>query len=107
MDTFFNKHQVMNMTLTLLDDSRFHVEIHILHGLALPVANSFKKTLLVVMEHPQRAKTFHSMRNMSPLVSFEEKGINTPYIFGIRYDEGHSQQVSFLRNLPLQWKEFE
>jgi hypothetical protein len=92
------------MTLTLLDDSRFCVEVHILHGhgLALPVANSFEKMLLVVMEHPQRAITLHSKRNMSPLVSFEEKGINMPHIFGICYDEGYSQQVSFPRNLSPQ-----
>ncbi len=30
-----------------------------------------------------------------------------PYIFGIRYDEGHSQQGSFPRNLPPRWKKFE
>ena len=32
--------------LTLLDNSRFHVQIHILHGLALPVVNSFKKDVV-------------------------------------------------------------
>lgn len=106
-DASIDKHQVMNMTLTSLDDSRFRVEIHILNGLALPVANSFEKTLSVVMEYPQRANTLRSKRNMSPLISFEEESINMPYIFGIRYDEGHSQQVSFPRNLPPRWKKFE
>ena len=106
-DASIDKHQVMNLTLTSLDDSRFRVEIHILNGLALPVANAFEKTLSVIMEHPQRANTLRSKRNMSPLVSFEEKGTHMPYIFGIRYDEGHSKQVSLPRNLPPRWKKFE
>jgi hypothetical protein len=63
--------------------------------------------LSVVMEHPQRANTFRSKGNMSPLVSFEEKGVDMQYKFGICYNEGHSQQVSFPRNLSPQWKEFE
>jgi hypothetical protein len=66
-----------------------------------------KKVLLVVMEHPQRANTFRTKHNMSLLISFEEKGINMPYIFGICYDEGHLQQGSFPRNLPPQRKKFE
>jgi hypothetical protein len=44
---------------------------------------------------------------MSPLVSFEEEGINMRYIFGICYNEGLSQQMSLPRNLRPGWKNFE
>jgi len=106
-DDSIAKNQLMNMTLTSLDDSRFRIEIQIVNGLALPMASFFENTMSVVMEHPQRANTVRTKRSMSPLVSFEEKVIDMPYIFGIRLDEGHSQQVSLPRNLPPRWKKFE
>jgi hypothetical protein len=106
-DDSIDKRQVMNLTLTSLDDSKFRVEIHVVNGLALPIANSFEKTMTVVMEQPQRANTLGSKRSLSPLVSFEEKAISMPYIFGIRYDVQNSQQVSLPRNLPPRWKSYE
>ena len=44
---------------------------------------------------------------MSPFVPCEEKVVDNNKSFGIRYDEGHSQQVSLPRNLPPRWKSFE
>ena len=106
-DDSINKNQLVNMTLTSLDDSRFRVEIQIINGLALPIADLFERTMTVTMEEPKRANSLRGKRNMSPLVSFEEKAIDMPYIFGIRYDESHSQQVSLPMNMPPRWKSFE
>ncbi len=106
-ESAFDKHRIVNLTLTSLDDSRFQVEVQVIDGLATPLANLFKNTLSVTVEQPRRANMFHSKRRISPLVSFEEKSVEMPYIFGIRYDEGHSQRVSLPRNLPPRWKMFE
>lgn len=106
-DDSIDKNSMMNMTVTALEDSRFKVEVQIVNGLALPIADFFKKSMSIQMEQPQRANTFRSKRNMSPLVSFEEKAIDMSHIFGIRLDEGHSQQVSLPWNLPPRWKRFE
>ena len=107
-DDSVDKKQIMNMTFTSLDDTRFRVEIQIVNGLALTTANFFKKTMTVVMEHPKRANTRPgNKRQISPYVSWEEKVVDNPMKFGIRYDEGHSQQVSLPRNMPPRWKSFE
>ena len=107
-DDSIDKNQVMNMTLTSLDDSRFRVEIQIVDGLALPVASFFHRTMSVAMEEPQRANTLREdQRNVSPLISFEEKAVDMTYMFGIRYDEDHSQKVSLPMNMPPRWKSFE
>ncbi len=103
----YNKHQIVNLTLTSLEDSRFRVEVQVVDGLAIPLASLFTKTLSVVMEQPQRANMVHSERYVSPFVSFEQKSVEMPYIFGILLDEGHSQRVSLPRNLPPRWEIFE
>lgn len=102
-----NKHQIHNLTLTSLEDSRFRVEVQVIDGLAIPLANLFRNTLSVRLEQPRRASTVHTTRSMSPIVSFDEKLVEMPYIFGVRYDEGHSQRVSLPRNLPPRWSMFE
>ncbi|KAL3798696.1 hypothetical protein HJC23_004447 [Cyclotella cryptica] len=82
----------------------------ILHGLALPMAEFFKKSMTVVMEYPHRAKTFgetKTQRSLSPLVSWDEVSTLMPFIFGIRYDETNFNQVSPPMNLPPRWKNFE
>jgi hypothetical protein len=103
----FNKHQVVNLTLTSLEHSRFRVEVQVVDGLALPLASLFTKTLSIVMEQPQRAKMVHSEHYMSPYVSFEQKSVRMPYIFGILFEKENSQRVSLPRNLPPRWKMFE
>lgn len=107
IENSINKQQVVNLTLTSLDDTRFLVEAQVVDGLALPLANLFKKTVSIIMEQPWRANTSHRSRHISPLVSFEEKSVDMPYFFGIRYDEGHSQRVSLPKNLPPRWNMFE
>ena len=107
-DASIDKNQFMNITLLALDDARFRVEIQLTHGLALPFTDFFARTMTVLREKPQRAKTdMSALRTLSPLISWEERSVEMPWIFGIRYDEAYSQSTSLPMNLPLRWKAFE
>ena len=107
-DESIEKNQFMNITLLSLDDARFRVEIQLFHGTALPFADFFEKTMTVIREQPQRAKTdMSASRTLSPLISWEERTVDMPWIFGIRYDESYSHTTSLPLNLPPRWKNFE
>jgi hypothetical protein len=107
-DDSIDKNQVMNITLLSLDDSRFRVEVQLLHGLALPFANFFERSMTVIKQQPQRARTDLSVtRNLSPLISWEERTVEMPWIFGIRYDESYSHMTSLPLNLPPRYESFE
>ncbi|EED88737.1 predicted protein [Thalassiosira pseudonana CCMP1335] len=67
-----DKNQMMNLTLTSLDDSMFRVEVQIINGLALPLADFFERTMSVVLDHPQRARTLG--QELSDAVSAYEIG---------------------------------
>ena len=103
-----DKNQFMNLTLLALDDSRFRVEVQLTHGLALPFADFFERTMTVIRRHPQRAKVDTStVRTLSPLISWEENSVDMPWIFGIYYDTSYSHVTSLPMNLPPRWKSFE
>jgi len=106
-DTTIDKNQFMNITLLSLDDARFRVEVQLTHGLALPFADFFEQSMTVIREQPQRAKTdVTTLRTLSPLISWEERTVEMPWIFGIRYDESYSHTTSLPMNLPPRWKSF-
>ncbi|KAK1742182.1 IPT/TIG domain-containing protein, partial [Skeletonema marinoi] len=94
-DASIDKNQFMNITLLSLDDARFRVEVQLTHGLALPFADFFERTMTVIREQPQRAKTdLSASRTLSPLISWEERTVEMPWIFGIRYDESYSHSTN-------------
>ena len=127
-DPSVDKHQIMNLTLTTLDDARFRVQVQIVDGFALPAAPFFKNTMSVFAKRPERANTeMKRTRKLSPLVSWEERNVQDVYLHGIRYarishiylplpvpkssslyryDEHHSQTITPPLNLPPRWEDF-
>ncbi|KAL7513815.1 hypothetical protein ACHAXN_011176 [Cyclotella atomus] len=105
-----DKHQMVNLTMLSLDDALFRVEVQIIHGVALPLADFFRRTMTITFEVPNRAHTFgevKTMRSLSPLISWESTSTPMHYIHGIRYDESIFDQISPPLNLPPRWKSFE
>jgi len=105
-----DKHQVVNLTMLALHDSLFKVEVQIMNGAALPMADFFKHSMTLTVEQPGRAKTFgedKANRSLSPLISWEESSTSMSYMFGMRYDESMFDRVSPPMNLPPRWKSFE
>lgn len=105
-----DKHQIMNLTMLALDDALFKVEVQIMNGAVLPMADFFKQSMTLTVEQPERAKTSgedKATRSLSPLVSWEESPTSMSYMFGMRYDESMFDQVSPPMNLPPRWKNFE
>lgn len=126
-DPSVDKHQIMNLTLTTLDDARFRVQVQIVDGFALPAAPFFKNTMSIFAKGPERANTeMKWTRKLSPLVSWEERKVQDIYLHGIRYvinlmstffasvqtffmfryDEHHSQAITPPLNLPPRWEDF-
>ena len=105
-----NKHQMINLTMLSLDDVLFKVEVQVISGVSLSLADFFKRTMTINMEHPERAKSFGEnkrTRTLSPLVSWEESPALMHHMFGIRYDKSMFDRVSPPMNLPPRWKSFE
>jgi hypothetical protein len=110
-----NKHQIINLTITALDDVLFKVEVHLIHGLYLPSSDFFSGTMKVHIVGPSRAKfiekskkhdtTNLDSRRLSPFVSYEETLIEKEYIFGIRYSVDNAILVKPPLNLPPRWEQ--
>jgi hypothetical protein len=112
-----NKHQLINLTITALDDILFKVEIHIVHGLYLASSDFFVDTMAVNIYGPSRAmynkesenRGYENIqhRKLSPFVSYEERLVEKEYIFGVRYSVENSVLVKPPLNLPPRWKQLE
>lgn len=104
-----DKHQNLNLTVLALDDVILKAEIHLLHGVFLPMSSLFTNTVKVDVVRPQRDKYSDSsnLRKLSPYISWEEREVKKEFIFAARLSADHTRSVSLPLNLPPRWNDLE
>jgi hypothetical protein len=108
-DVRVDKHQHLNLTMLALDDMIFKAEIHVVHGLYLPISSFFTNTMTVDIVHPRRDiySDLSARRKLSPYVSWEEREVQKEFIFAARLSSDNTRTVSLPMNLPPRWEDLE
>ena len=107
-------HQVLNMTLFALDDTMIRVEVQILNGMNILSSDLFLKTMNIQIHKPERAKALTDSnilsgngekRKLSPILSFEERLVDTEYFFAARLSYRDTRSFSIPLNIPSRWNQ--
>jgi hypothetical protein len=135
LDRSVSKHQVLNFTVFALDDVLMKTEVHIVHGLYMPLAPFFVNTTTILIKKPSRAnmtkgpvyrendmdsfetvvgrrlpngagRTNWEYRKLSPYISYEERIVQHQYFFGIRYEQGYSDDIFPPYNMPPLYEDY-
>lgn len=106
-----SKRDLLNITLTALEDVVFRVEAQIMHGRFLPTKHLLLNTTTVRIVGPERARSTFGLtgsdmptRRLSDTISFEEANTALEWTFVAVYGRERTNEVSAPFNLPDRYK---
>jgi hypothetical protein len=106
------KRQKLNISLLALEDVLFRVEIHLLYGLFLPVADHLRNTTTVRIMSPTRALNSFRLtdpptRSLSSWISGQRRSVRDEFIFAVIFRRSYLNTISAPLNLPPRFKSLE
>lgn len=112
LDRSVLKQDIVNISLLALEDIRFHLEMHVVYGLYLPLSWQLKNTSTVVIMNPTRTNhTFGVLgpdtRRLGSAISFEQREVTKDYSFLAVYERSGMDEVSPPLNLPKRFEAWE
>ena len=107
-DTSVKKNDILNFTLTSIEDLRFHIEVQILYGLFLSTAEQFRNTTSVRLAAPSRALNFagnrtNVVRPLAPVLTNQGRYIQEAYAMQAIYTQDLTLSISAQLNMPSRY----
>ena len=107
-----DKHSQLDLTVTALEDVLMHIEVHILHGLYITVAEELFNTSSVTIATPTRAVGFlgareKEFRTLAEHVTSQSKLHVKEFTFAAVFTRGSLSRIAAPFNMPPRFRELE